>query len=89
MSADNSGGVISKALKMASSIFEIVLSKAWATHKNIIKKHFLNNIKGVSWKMIQDKRTMKSKLEHRNKKIAKPKKRVKAQPTAIQGELAL
>jgi hypothetical protein len=67
----------------------MILSKAWATHKNIIKKHFLNNIKGVSWKMIQDKRTMKSKLEHRNKKIAKPKKRVKAQPTAIQGELAL
>ena len=67
----------------------MILCKAWATHKNTIKKHFLNNIKGVSWQTIQDKRTMKAKLEHRNRKIAKPKKRVKAQPTAIQGELAL
>jgi len=49
----------------------MILCKAWATHKNVIKKHFLNNIKGVSWKTIQDKKTMKAKLLHRNQKVKK------------------
>jgi hypothetical protein len=44
----------------------MILCKAWATHKNTIKKHFLNNIKGVSWRTIQDIKTMKGKLDHRN-----------------------
>ena len=70
----------------------MILCKAWATHKNTIKKHFLNNIKGVSWKTIQEKKTMKAKLMHRNKKANTPKKKVKPQPTWLeiqQGELAL
>jgi len=67
----------------------MILCKAWATHKNTIKKHFLNNIKGVSWKTIQDKKTMKAKLMHRNKTVKKPQKKVKPQPTTTQGELAL
>lgn len=54
----------------------MILCKAWATHKNTIKKHFLNNIKGVSWQTIQQKKTMKAKLMHRNKKATKPKKKI-------------
>ena len=68
----------------------MILCKAWATHKNVIKKHFLNNIKGVSWKTIQDKKSMKAKLEHRNKstKAIKPKLKPKVfKPLATQGEL--
>ena len=70
----------------------MILCKAWATHKNTIKKHFLNNIKGVSWKTIQDKKSMKAKLEHRNKttKAIKPKLKTKVfKPSSKQGELAL
>ena len=70
----------------------MILCKAWATHKNVIKKHFLNNIKGVSWKTIQDKKTMKAKLLHRNQKVKKatptPKKVIKPMATnKKQGDL--
>jgi len=69
----------------------MILCKAWATHKNVIKKHFLNNIRGVSWKTIQDKKTMKAKLDHRNKLVKatpKPKKVIKPMATnKAQGDL--
>tara|TARA_B100001094_G_scaffold60718_1_gene56334 strand:- start:197 stop:1090 length:894 start_codon:yes stop_codon:yes gene_type:complete len=69
----------------------MILCKAWSTHKNVIKKHFLNNIRGVSWKTIQDKKTMKAKLDHRNKLVKatpKPKKVIKPMATnKAQGDL--
>jgi len=72
-----------------SQIEFMIFCKAWATHKATIKKHFLNNIKGVSWKTIQDKKSMKAKLEHRNKstKAIKPKLKPKAIKPKVQQEL--
>ena len=64
----------------------MILCKAWATHKNTIKKHFLNNIKGVSWQNIQKLTTTKSKLMKRNA-VAKPTKKKVIKPIQNQGEL--
>jgi hypothetical protein len=63
----------------------MILCKAWATHKNIIKKHFLNNIKGVSWQNIQKLTTTKAKLLNRND--TKPTKKKVIKPLKNQGEL--
>ena len=63
----------------------MILCKAWATHKNIIKKHFLNNIKGVSWQNIQKLTTTKGKLMKRN--ATKPTKKKVIKPVRNQGEL--
>ena len=63
----------------------MILCKAWATHKNTIKKHFLNNIKGVSWQNIQKLTTTKGKLNKRNA-VAKTTKKV-IKPIENQGEL--
>ena len=63
----------------------MILCKAWATHKNTIKKHFLNNIKGVFWQNIQKLTTTKSKLMKRNATIKPTKKVIK--PVTNQGEL--
>ena len=72
-----------------SQIEFMIFCKAWATHKATIKKHFLNNIKGVSWKTIQDKKSMKAKLDHRNKsnKAIKPKLKPKVIKPKVQQEL--
>jgi len=64
----------------------MILCKAWATHKNTIKKHFLNNIKGVSWQNIQKLTTTKSKLMKRNA-TAKPTKKKVIKPIENQGVL--
>ena len=64
----------------------MILCKAWATHKNTIKKHFLNNIKGVSWQNIQKLTTTKGKLMKRNA-VAKPTKKKVIKPIENQGEL--
>ncbi len=64
----------------------MILCKAWATHKNTIKKHFLNNIKGVSWQNIQKLTTTKGKLMKRNA-VAKPTKKKVIKPLKNQGEL--
>ena len=64
----------------------MILCKAWATHKNIIKKHFLNNIKGVSWQNIQKLTTTKAKLLNRNN-ATKPTKKKVIKPLKNQGEL--
>ena len=64
----------------------MILCKAWATHKNTIKKHFLNNIKGVSWQNIQKLTTTKGKLMKRNA-VAKPTKKKVIKPIKNQGEL--
>ena len=63
----------------------MILCKAWATHKNTIKKHFLNNIKGVSWQNIQKLTTTKAKLLNRN--ATKPTKKKVIKPFKNQGEL--
>jgi len=63
----------------------MILCKAWATHKNTIKKHFLNNIKGVSWQNIQKLTTTKGKLMKRN--ATKPTKKKVIKPLKNQGEL--
>ena len=63
----------------------MILCKAWATHKNTIKKHFLNNIKGVSWQNIQKLTTTKGKLMKRN--ATKPTKKKVIKPVTNQGEL--
>jgi hypothetical protein len=63
----------------------MILCKAWTTHKNIIKKHFLNNIKGVSWQNIQKLTTTKAKLLNRN--ATKPTKKKVIKPLKNQGEL--
>ena len=60
----------------------MILCKAWATHKNTIKKHFLNNIKGVSWKNIQDYKSTKAKLTHRNTPTKAKQKILKTVKTA-------
>ena len=64
----------------------MILCKAWATHKNTIKKHFLNNIKGVSWQNIQKLTTTKGKLMKRNATVKPTKKKV-IKPIKNQGEL--
>ena len=64
----------------------MILCKAWATHKNTIKKHFLNNIKGVSWQNIQKLTTTKGKLMKRNATVKPTKKKV-IKPIKNQGGL--